>query len=107
MINMLPIRIDNRLFYIVFFLFVIALLWNNQSIGLWDEDEAAYAGFALNMLSSSDWLTIHFDEAEIHRKTPLLFWLIATFYALFGVSEFVLRLPGVLALIGCFVLIPR
>ncbi len=99
------IRIDTRLFYLVFLLFICVLLWNNHQIGLWDEDEAAYAGFAMNMLDSSDWLTIQFDEAEIHRKTPLLFWSITWFYSIFGISEFVLRLPGVLSLIGCFLLI--
>ena len=44
------IRIDTRLFYLVFLLFICVLLWNNHQIGLWDEDEAAYAGFAMNML---------------------------------------------------------
>lgn len=66
---------------------------------LWDQDEAAYAGLARSMMLEGDWLTPSFPYAEPHRKTPLLFWLIAASYKLFGVCEFAARLPGVLALL--------
>lgn len=84
-------------------LLFINLLWMNHSITLWDEDEAAYAGFAQQMLATGDWVEPSYPWSEIHRKTPLHFWTIAASFKLLGVHEFALRLPSVLAiLLTCF-----
>lgn len=66
---------------------------------LWDQDEAAYAGFARRMLATGDWVVPAFEWSEVHRKPPLLFWAIASSFAVFGESEWSLRLPGLLAVI--------
>ena len=85
-----------------FFLLLVAnLLVKNHSTVLWDEDEAAYAGIAMNMVQTNDWMTQSFLYSEIHRKPPLHFWMIAISYKLFGVNEFALRLPGVLSILLC------
>jgi len=76
----------------------INLLVMNHAVSLWDEDEAAYAGFALEMIESGDWVNPEFTHATIHRKTPLHFWLIATSYQLFGVNEFAVRFSSALAI---------
>jgi len=76
------------------------LLIGNASTAVWDQDEAAYAGFAKNMLERGEWVVPEFPCAEPHRKVPLAFWLIAGSYAVCGVNEFVLRLPGVLAVVA-------
>ena len=73
------------------------LLLFNHDISLWDDDEAAYAGFAQQMRDSGDWVNPHFQWAGIHRKPPFHFWTIAVSFGLFGVNEFALRLPSVLA----------
>ncbi|MCH2044205.1 MAG: glycosyltransferase family 39 protein [Saprospiraceae bacterium] len=75
----------------------------NHSVSLWDEDEAAYAGFGQQMLATGDWLIPEFEWSRIHRKTPFHFWTVATSFSIFGVNEFALRLPSTLAVfLTCF-----
>lgn len=75
------------------------------SISLWDQDEAAYAGFAKHMLKSDNWLIPEFMWSEIHRKTPLHFWMIALGYKLFGISEFAVRLPAALSIFSTYLIV--
>lgn len=83
------------------------LLVGNARVALWDQDEAAYAGFALRMLRTGDWVVPEFPMSEAHRKPPLQFWLMAGSFAIFGVSEFAARLPSVLAVVGTALLVAR
>ena len=73
------------------------LLLFNHEISLWDDDEAAYAGFGQQMLASGDWVNPYSQWARIHRKPPLHFWTVAISFSILGVNEFALRLPSVLA----------
>ncbi len=73
------------------------LLVANHSTPLWDQDEAAYAGFAHTMLQTGDWAIPEFAWSEPHRKPPLHFWLVASSFAVLGENTFALRLPGALA----------
>jgi len=85
---------------------LVALAWiAGVNLSLWDQDEAAYAGFAWNMQHTGNWLIPEFLWSEIHRKPPLLFWSIAFSYDFFGVREWVIRLPSLLALTGTVLLI--
>lgn len=91
------------LFILVFF--AINLLLLNHSISLWDEDEAAYAGFAQHILETGNWVIPEFEWSSIHRKTPFHFWTIAVSYMVFGVNEFALRFPSCLSVfLTCFFL---
>lgn len=83
-------------------LFVVSaafMMVNNNTLSLWDEDEAAYAGFAYRMIETGNWMIPEFQWSEVHRKTPLHFWAIAASYKLFGINEFAVRFPSVLALL--------
>ncbi len=98
--------LNNRYFlWLVLGIFLFNILVMNSSTMLWDEDEAAYAGFAVNMLQTGDWLIPHFDWSDIHRKPPLHFWMLAISYKAFGINEFATRLPSVLAIIGTLFLL--
>ncbi|CAA6800061.1 MAG: Glycosyltransferase family 39 protein (Fragment) [uncultured Aureispira sp.] len=85
--------------YLIGLLFVVNLLWMNHSVSLWDEDEAAYAGFGMTMLETGDWVEPAYQWSVIHRKTPFHFWSVALSYKLFGINEFALRIPSVLAIL--------
>jgi 4-amino-4-deoxy-L-arabinose transferase-like glycosyltransferase len=67
-----------------------------------DTDEPRYAETARVMLATGEWVHPRFNEQPRHAKPALYYWLIATSYMAFGVSEFAARLPsGVLsALVG-------
>jgi 4-amino-4-deoxy-L-arabinose transferase-like glycosyltransferase len=76
------------------------LLIGNASSSVWDQDEAAYAGFARHMLVRGDWVAPEFPYSQPHRKVPLSLWMIAASYAVLGVNEFALRLPSLVAMVA-------
>lgn len=90
---------NKRFLFIVFAVFLFNCFMLSDG-ALWDEDEAAYGGFAYTMAESGNWAIPEFPWSSIHRKTPLHFWEIALSFKIFGPTEFALRLPGILAIIG-------
>lgn len=91
-----PLR-PSRFALLISLLLAVNLLVNNHQISLWDEDEAAYAGFAQQMIHTENWVTPSYPQSIIHRKTPLHFWAIAGSYKLFGENEFGVRFSSALA----------
>jgi len=65
-----------------------------------DDVDAVQAQIARNMLHSGDWVTARLDGIPYLEKAPLIYWLIAVFYRLFGVLDWVARLPIALSAIG-------
>lgn len=95
-----------RLFYwLIFACSIFTLFIHNNSLGFWDQDESAYAGFAYNFLQTGNWLIPDFLWSDVHRKPPLHFWHIALSFKVFGANEFATRVPSVLAVIGTVLLI--
>jgi 4-amino-4-deoxy-L-arabinose transferase-like glycosyltransferase len=87
---------------------ILALLALTAGVYHWpvfDQDEAAYAGFAMNMLESGNWITPEFYWSDVHRKPPLHFWLIALSYSVFGYGEWAVRLPAILSMLGILILV--
>ncbi|HEY9857661.1 MAG TPA: glycosyltransferase family 39 protein [Stenomitos sp.] len=60
-------------------------------------DEGFYAQIAREMLQRADWVTPHYAGAVNFEKPPLLFWLVASAYALLGVGDLQARLPVLVA----------
>lgn len=79
----------------------LILLAGNARIGLWDQDEAAYAGFGRHMVESGDWLVPEYTWSKHHRKPPLHFWGIAASQSILGQHVWATRLPGALAIWLC------
>lgn len=63
---------------------------------LWDNDETYYAGSALNMLLTGDWIVPAIGDKVFLDKPPLAYWSMAVGMKAFGVSEFAARLPSAL-----------
>src|SRR5271155_3623980 len=67
---------------------------------LMDDVDAVQAQIARTMLASGDWVTARLDGVLYLEKAPLIYWLIAIFYKVFGVADWVARLPVAFASIG-------
>ena len=68
-------------------------------------DEAWYGAIAREILITGDWMTLHFNGVPFYDHPPMGFWIMATFYKLFGVTELTTRLPSVIAGIGTCIFI--
>ncbi len=65
-----------------------------------DDVDAVQAQIARNMLNSGDWVTARLDGIPYMEKAPLIYWLIAGSYKVFGVSDWAARIPVALSAIG-------
>ena len=65
-----------------------------------DDVDAVQAQIARNMLTSGDWVTARLDGIPYFEKSPLIYWLIAYSYKIFGVTDWAARIPIVLAAIA-------
>lgn len=67
---------------------------------LMDDVDAVHGQMARNMLVSGDWVTARLDGVVYLDKPPLLYWMIASFYKVFGVHDWAARLPVALSAIA-------
>src|ERR1700693_2146842 len=72
---------------------------------LMDDVDAVQAQIARTMLVSGDWVTARLDGVLYLEKAPLIYWLIAIFYRIFGVADWVARLPVALVSIALALLV--
>ena len=69
---------------------------------LLDDADSVHAEAAREMLLTHDWVTLHVNGIRYLEKAPLLYWMMAASFRLFGVHDWSARLPlalGVLALL--------
>lgn len=84
---------------------LVPLLWgffDLEQQRLIAHDEGLYATRARTMLREQDW--IHPWE-RVHHKTPGSYWILASMFRLFGVSEVTARFPSVIAGVVCGLLV--
>ena len=60
---------------------------------LWEVDDARYAEVPREMAERGDWLSPTLDYVDYIEKPPLIYWLSAASYRLFGTNEAAARLP--------------
>ncbi len=66
-------------------------------------DAAKYAAIGRNILQSHDWINLKIGGEPYDQKPPLLFWLAAVSFKLFGFSNLAYKLPSFLmSLFGVF-----
>ena len=63
-------------------------------------DEAIYAQVSKEIVTSGDWLTLHWGYAPWYHKPPLFMWMTALFFRLFEVNEFWARAASALSGLG-------
>ena len=97
MISIDPRRRDTWLFWIT------AVLVLGAGLGLrdpWPADEPRFALVAKQMVESGDWLFPHRGSELYSDKPPMLMWLQAAFYTVFGNWRIAFLLPSLLAALG-------
>jgi 4-amino-4-deoxy-L-arabinose transferase-like glycosyltransferase len=65
-----------------------------------DDVDAVQAQISRNMLTSGDWVTARLDGVAYLEKAPLIYWLIAGSYKIFGVHDWSARIPIALSAMG-------
>ena len=70
----------------------VIFFFNLCRYGLWEPDEARYAEIAREMISGGSLLVPHLNYVIYVEKPPLLYWLTAFSFHVFGVNEFAARL---------------
>lgn len=68
--------------------------------GLMDPDEGRYAEIAREMPVLGDWLVPRLNFVPYLEKPPLVYWLTAAGFHLFGIGEWAARLPAALSALG-------
>jgi 4-amino-4-deoxy-L-arabinose transferase-like glycosyltransferase len=64
---------------------------------LWDANEAFYAETPRVMIETGDYVSPSFNGNPRFNKPPLTYWIVASSYQIFGISEWSERLPIVIA----------
>ncbi len=93
---------------VVLLLVGACLFWGLGRPPIRDNNEALYADIAMAMSHGGSWLIPHLNGVPYIEKPPLLYWLMALSYKVFGLGAWQARLPDALAAwltsLGCIVL---
>lgn len=65
---------------------------------LQDDADSTHAEAAREMYVTGDYVTLHINGVRYLEKAPLLYWLVAAGFHVFGVNEFATRFPTVVAM---------
>ncbi|MGB8543028.1 MAG: glycosyltransferase family 39 protein [Candidatus Acidiferrales bacterium] len=98
-----PIRFSkNSYIYLAVLLFAGAIYLGCiiSPPSLMDDVDAVNGQIARNMLTSGDWVTARLDGVIDLEKPPLIYWLIAGSYKIFGVHDWSARIPVAVFAIG-------
>jgi len=85
---------------VVLFAAVVFLTGMISPPSLMDDVDATQALMARNMLLSGDWVSARCDGVLYLEKAPLKYWMTAVSYIVFGVHDWVARLPIALSAIA-------
>jgi 4-amino-4-deoxy-L-arabinose transferase-like glycosyltransferase len=78
---------------VVIFAALVFLLSAISPPSLMDDVDAVQAQIARNMITSGDWVTAHLNGIAYLEKSPLVYWMMAASYEIFGVHDWAARLP--------------
>jgi 4-amino-4-deoxy-L-arabinose transferase-like glycosyltransferase len=83
---------------------VVTLFWGIGDIGLIDETEPLFVEASRQMLVTGDWITPYFDNVTRFDKPPLIYWLMALSFKVFGINEWAARIPSAIAALAIVLL---
>ena len=76
---------------------VALLAWlAGMFVDILEVDAAQYAMMSRDLMASGEWLEFYNRDLPYLDKPPLIFWLTASSFSLFGVNNFAYRLPSIL-----------
>jgi 4-amino-4-deoxy-L-arabinose transferase-like glycosyltransferase len=84
-------------------LFVAGIIYLGSIVSppsLMDDVDAIQAQIARNMLKSGDWVSGRLDHVAYLEKAPLVYWIIAVSYKVFGVHDWAARIPIALSVMA-------
>lgn len=64
-----------------------------------DNADAIDAVAAREILQRQDWITLYVNGVRYLQKAPLLYWLVANSYQVFGFSAFAVRFPTIVVIV--------
>lgn len=82
----------------ILLIFAAVYLGSAFSPALQDDADSSHAEAAREMMAKGDYVTLHINGVRYLEKAPMIYWLVAFSYGIFGVNEFATRLPTVLAM---------
>ncbi|HET9838928.1 MAG TPA: glycosyltransferase family 39 protein [Candidatus Angelobacter sp.] len=96
------------------FIALIVLVWAVVYLGsmfsppLMDDADTVHAEAAREMVQTGDWVTLKIDGGIRYlEKAPLMYWLVAASYKVFGVHEWSTRLPIALSMLALLLVVYR
>jgi 4-amino-4-deoxy-L-arabinose transferase-like glycosyltransferase len=82
----------------LFLLFAVVYFGSLTSPALLDDADSTHAEAAREMVVRGDYVTLHVNGIRYLEKPPLLYWLVAFGFHVFGFREIAVRLPSALAI---------
>ena len=77
------------------FLLAVTLIFSKLGgTGLANYDDAFYAQKAKEILTTHDWMTMHYNGRPAFENPPFFMWCIAVSYKIFGVNEYAAKFPS-------------
>ncbi len=96
------------------FIAIIVLVWAVVYIGslfqppLMDDADTVHAEAAREMVEHNDWVTLRINNGFRYlEKAPLMYWLVAASYKIFGVHDWSTRLPIALGMLALLLVVYR
>ncbi len=81
-------------FFVLALLILVVGAWERD---LFDADEGRYASVAWGMAATGDYITPRLNGMPFMDKPPLVYWVQAAFYEVFGPLEICARIPTLMA----------
>ena len=78
-------------------IWALIYLTSAASPALLDDADTVHAEAAREMAESNNFVTLYANNIRYLEKAPMMYWLVALSYKIFGVNEFASRLPIALA----------